>query len=142
MSLIADALRKAESASGQAANPPSPKSLWGYRALLAGCVGGILLGVGILARRHTPSSTPLPPTSGQTVKAEKPRGFELLRAANREMSLNGIVRGGDGKSLALINNQVVEEGSTVQGVKLVSIRQDGVELQDTEGRTQTLRLAD
>jgi len=138
MSLIADALRKAESSSGQTPTPPSPKFLWGYRALLAGCVGLVLLGLGIIARR--PASAPLPPTAGQTAREEKPRGLDLLRGAHREMSLNGNVRGGDGKALALLNNQLVEEGSTVEGVKLVKVGANAVELQDEAGRTRTLRL--
>ena len=139
MSLIADALRKAESASPASPPPPSPSSLWVYRALLLGCVVVTLTGVGVVAKRRT-----LPATGRENVPAaaaaqQKPAGIQLLRTAQRDLDLNGIVRGGMGKPLALINNEVVEEGGRVRGAKLVRIGSNTVELEEN-GRTRTLTL--
>ncbi len=139
MSLIADALRKAESASPASPPPPSPSSLWVYRALLLGCVAVILAGVGVVAKRRA-----LPPTGRERASAaapapQKPAGLQLLRTAQRDLDLNGIVRGGEGKPLALINNEVVEEGGRIRGAKLVRIGSETVELEEN-GRVRTLTL--
>lgn len=144
MSLIADALRKAESTPGGATPPPpSPRSLWVYRALLATSVVGVLVGLGWAATRH-PGSRP-PQKVAQTkpiVEApSKPIGNILLQTAQKQWALTGIIQGGNGKALALIDNQVVEEGQTFRGAKVVRVAADRVDLEE-EGRIRTLRLPD
>jgi hypothetical protein len=65
--------------------------------------------------------------------------MNLFRTADVQWRLNGIVRGGDGEALALINDQVVAEGGSVQGARLVRVAQDQVEM-ETEGKTFSLKL--
>lgn len=143
MSLIADALRKAETTSPASPPPPSPGSLWVYRALLLGCVVIVLAGLGVVAKRRA-RATALPPTAAPAavpVAKRETGGLQLLRTAQRDMRLNGIVRGGPGKSLALINDQVVEEGDQIGGARLVRIDPDAVHLEEN-GRARTLILED
>lgn len=142
MSLIADALRKAESTSPASPPPPSPGSLWIYRALLLGCVAVVLAGVGVVAKRRSERTPSLAqPAAPIVATQEKPGGLQLLRTAQRDLNLNGIVRGGSGKSLALINDEVVEEGGSIRGARLVRVDPDSVELEEN-GRTRTLKLED
>ena len=140
MSLIADALRKAESTSPASPPPPSPGSLWVYRALLLGSVAIILAGLGAVAKRRTqPPAHVQPAAPAVTTAQQKPTGLQLLRTAHRDLNLNGIVRGGSGKSIALINDEVVEEGGRVRGAKLVRIDPNTVQLEEG-GKTRTLKL--
>lgn len=140
MSLIADALRKAESTSPAAPpSPPGPGSLWTYRVILLGGIALVLVGLGVVTRREThPTARDLPPTSGAPLHP-KPAGIPLLRSAPADLALSGIIRGGDGKSLALINNEVVEEGGTFRGARVTRVTADEVDLEQ-EGRVRTLRL--
>lgn len=142
MSLIADALRKAESTSPGSPTPPSPNSLWIYRALLLGCVAVVLAGLGAVTQRKArqdPAQKTAAAAAAPAPVAQKSSGLNLLRTAQGGLNLNGIVRGGDGKSLALINGEVVEEGGSVRGARLVRVDESAVELEQ-DGRTRTLRL--
>ena len=141
MSLIADALRKAETSPADFPSPPSPRSFWAYRVLLLVCAGLVLAGLGWITQRHTrhPSEVRLAKTE---IVSRKSAGLKLLRSAQGEMSLSGIIQGGGGKSLALINHQVVEEGDQIQGKRVVRVEPDAVQLQDNAGRIKTLKLAD
>lgn len=141
MSLIADALRKAETTSPASPPPPSPGSLWVYRALLLGCVAVVLAGLGVVAKRRarTASVPPSAAPAAAPVAKREPSGLQLLRTAQRDLRLNGIVRGGPGKALALINDQVVEEGDQIEGARLVRIDPDSVHLEEN-GRARTLIL--
>ena len=141
MSMIADALRKAESASPSTPTPPSPHSLWVYRAILVGCVAIVLAGLGAVTRQRAPSPAQNTPaaTPAPAPIAQKSSGLKLLRTAQGGLNLSGIVRGGSGKPLALINDELVEEGGTVRGAKLVRVDQETVELEQ-DGRTRTLTL--
>lgn len=141
MSLIADALRKAESTSPGTPTPPSPNSLWIYRALLLGCVAVVLAGLGAVTQRKTqaPAQKSAAAAAAPAPVAQKSGGLNLLRTAQGGLSLKGTVRGGNGKPLALINNELVEEGGSVRGARLVRVDQDAVELEQ-DGRTRTLKL--
>lgn len=142
MSLIADALRKAESTSPASPPPPSPGSLWVYRALLLGCVAVILAGLGTVAKRRAQQPARVQPASPAVTAAQsKPAGLQILRTAQRDLNLNGIVRGGSGRSLALINGEVVEEGGQVRGARLVKVDPEAVQLEEN-GKTRTLKLED
>ena len=133
------------------AAPHSPKPFWGYRVLLMACVGMVLAGLGWVT--HRSGNHPAPVTqvgskaSPQTKIAsetpyQKPAGMDLLRSAQDELALNGIIQGGSGKSLALINQQVVEEGDQIQGKRVVRVEADAVELQGDSDQIKTLKLGD
>lgn len=142
MSLIADALRKAETTSPASPPPPSPGSLWVYRALLLGCVVVVLASLGLVAKRRArTTAVPAATAAAQAAAKREPSGLQLLRTAQRDMRLNGIVVGGPGKPLALINDRVVQEGDHIQGARLVRIDPDTVQLEEN-GRIRTLKLED
>ncbi len=143
MSLIADALRKAGPNTPLSPAPPPPKSPWGTRALLIACSGLALLLWARLPIQQKPSPGPtstssLKTTPKPTLIASHPMGFNLLRSAQSQWRLNGIVQG-DGQAIALINGKVVEKGESIQGAKLVRIAQDEVDL-ETDGQIKTLKL--
>ena len=139
MSLIADALRKAESASPDSPQPPPQGSLWAYRALLLGCAAVVLAGLGVVAKRRTPPARVSPAARAVAAAQQRPAGLQLLRTAQRDLNLNGIVRGGSGRPLALINDEIVEEGGRVRGAKLVRIDPDTVQMEEN-GKVRTLKL--
>lgn len=141
MSLIADALRKAESTSPASPPPPPPGSSWIYRALLLGSVVVILAGLGTAAKRRAHPALVQPASPIVTAARQKPADLQILRTAQRNMSLNGTVRGGSGKPLALINGEVVEEGGQVRGAKLVRVEPEAVQLEEN-GQSRTLELED
>ncbi len=142
MSLIADALKKAEGSSTNPPPPPSPsRPLWLYRAALLGSVGLVLGGLAWVAQRPpVPAKTAPAPAAQMEPRPAKNSGMQLLRTARGEMALNGTVRGGNGQSLALINNQIVQPGDQVGGMKVVQVNPDSVQLQDQSGKTKTLTL--
>ena len=143
MSLISDALRKVDSSMGTSPVPPSGRSLWIYRVLLAGSVLLVLVALGVVTR--TPAKQGAPQTEAavppETEKPAFPSGFTLLRHAESELRLNGIVQGGDGKSLALINDLVLEEGESIRDTRIVRVESDRVQLEEN-GTIRTLTLAD
>ena len=157
MSLISDALKKGGASPPQSpALPPSPpkprfkKGAAWFSAVLI-CAGVLLLRQESASRRALPPQ-PLPPPQGQPIALQddsvpKPApsqpqqrpGLNLLRTAENSWKLNGVLRGGDGQPLALINNQVVEQGAIVRGAKLVRVNDTSVELEE-DGQTRTLKL--
>lgn len=142
MSLIADALKKADTSPGtpQGSPPPSPRSLWLHRAVLIGSVGIVLAGVAVVTRQPSPAArTPGNPEVAGAVPA-KSAGMQLFQTAQAELALSGTLRDKNGESLALINNQVLKEGDQIRGLRLVKVSTDSVELQDQDGRTKTLGL--
>lgn len=143
MSLIADALKKADTSSEtpQGSPSPSPKSHWIVRAVLIGSVGIVLAGVALVTRHPAPAArTPgAPEVVAQTVPA-KSSGMQLFQVAQAGLALNGTLLDKNGESLALINNQVLKEGDQIRGLRLVKVNTDSVELQDQDGKTKTLGL--
>lgn len=140
MSLIADALRKAEHSQSSSPAGPTPPSLWPYRVLLAVGTVAVLAGLAVIA--HPAKGLPLrahllPPTSGVPLSGSS-AGLPFL--ADRNLSLSGIITGG-GKPMALIDNRVVEEGQLVRGMRVVRVFPTQVEL-EKEGRITTLKLKD
>lgn len=142
MSIILDALQKAGGT-----HPPSssssPSPAVG-RSWIVG-LGILMVGLGVVALfagpRRNPSNAPasLKPTTLAAQPAPRTEGLRLLRVAENQWRLNGIVQGGGGKSLALINGQVVEEGAQFQGARIARISQGEVEIEQ-EGQRSTLTL--
>ena len=141
MSLIADALRKTNPVSPQTPAPSSPRK--------PGWLGGlVLLGTaGIAASLISHSKHSLPPANSRTpsapskaVSTPRSNGLNLLRMAEGQWRLNGVIQGGKGESLALINGQVVEEGATIQGAKVVRVAQDQVDIDEGDGQIKTLKI--
>lgn len=141
MSLIADALRKAETqrTTTSPAEPRAP-SRWPYRILWALCTAVVLTGWVVVAHRSgSKSSRPgLRASDARTTTVARENPSALLFMAERQISLNGIVTGA-GRPLALIDNRLVEEGEMVRDRKLVRILADQVEM-EKEGRVTTLKL--
>ena len=71
--------------------------------------------------------------------ADNKIGMDLFRAVASQWRLNGIIRGGTGKALALVNNELVQEGDSFHGARVVRISDDQVML-EANGQMQTLRL--
>ena len=148
MSLISEALKKADNnrteTLGESPVPePASRSLWVYRAVLLGSIALVLAGLAVVT--HRPSRM-LPPTAGAAsfVIPETPppsaldQGLQLLR---KSQGLSGIISGGEGERLALIDNQVVQKGDRVRGMTVAQVNPDSVELQeDNGGKTKTLKL--
>lgn len=153
MSLIADALKKADLPSGNnppaVAPPPPEPSPWFNgitRGILIVGIGLVLLGVAHLTRRPASPAVALKPAvSAGFAKASAPApskasGMQLLQAAQAGLVLNGTILDNGGESLALINNQVLQEGDQIRNMRVVKVNTDSVELQDQDGRTKTLGL--
>ena len=183
MSLIADALKKAESSPGYRHKdvlpsftpknrPPQPPA-WAYRLLLAASAVLVLLALARVSRRPEPPAhlDPVPAPATQEVPAapvapatpvpaapEPPApqppapaavspspfaspvaGKQLIARAQR-LSLNGIMLSGDGRPLALINQEVLQPGDRVRGMTVVQVKMDSVILQDKRGKTKILKL--
>lgn len=84
-------------------------------------------------------STKLPATAQSVPVADNKIGGELLRAMASQWRLNGIIRGGAGRPLALVNNELVQEGDSFHGARVAQIRDDQV-LLEADGQMQILRL--
>lgn len=140
MSMITDALKKAESRSGihhpPPAGGPSPKR---FRTLLAALTLLTLAGLTVLAKTTHSIKAERPVPAGTTARAQTVSSMRVPFLAERQLALNGIVREEGGKSLALIGNRTVAEGEMVAGAKLVRIGLDEVEL-EKEGKETTLKL--
>jgi type II secretory pathway component PulC len=52
-----------------------------------------------------------------------------VKKVRPELTLNGVVVS-PGQSYALINNKIIEQGETIEGLKVIRISNDNVELQD------------
>lgn len=160
MSLIADALKKAEispeNENPPAAPPPSPEPSprpYGlYRGLLIVCVGLVLVGITQVTRRPAspavrtaaqpaPAAALTKKTSPPALPApSKAQGIQLFQTAQAGLVLSGTLLDSNGESLALINNQVLREGDQIRGMRVVKVNTDSVELQDQDGKTKTLGL--
>ncbi len=155
MSLIVDALQKSEG--------PTPifprhsrKPRWIYAALMLGCA---ILALNLIQspqrplapKKHATASSSTHPATAFTLKSSgiripsvqipairKPVGLNLLLSAQSQWRLSGTIQG-NGKPLALINGQVIEEGSTIDGTKVVRVGQDEADL-ETDGQIKTIRL--
>lgn len=151
MSLIADALRKSEvSSAGSPPTLPTRRSLWIYRGLLLISVLGVLAGVarGRLQQTDAPAPTAVAVSEPASHAAQLPSrwrnaatGRNLFQVAERQWRLNGIVEGGPGRSLALINNELVSEGDSIRGATVVRVDTRRVDLQIGK-KIQTLTLED
>ena len=165
MSLIAEALKKAEAASGSP-DPPAPAStpFWIYRAVLAACVAVVLLGIAHVARRSAPVNPPvaaveiaqaaapatpaaasvqlaIPKATTSTAKMRNHLlGIGRHSRPEPNLMLNGIMLSGDGGRLALINHQVIQPGDQIQGMRVTRVNLKSVDLQDKEGKTRRLEL--
>lgn len=139
MSLITDALQKADSRSGIHSPPPAGPSPKRFRTLLAVFTLLTLAGLVVLARTSHSIKAGAPAPAGTAAKAQTVSSVRVPFLAERQLALNGIVREEGGKSLALIGNRTVAEGEMVAGAKLVRIGLDDVEL-EKEGKTTTLKL--
>ncbi len=146
MSLIADALKKVGS------NPsrrPSPTPRWAYGLLFLGFVVlTFILSTNpqqqkIQPNKKSPGSYAKKQrtavSSASDFKQQQSGGINLLRAANAQWRLNGIVHGGSGKPVALINNSLVEAGDTFRGARIVRVTEDQVEF-ETGGKIKTIRM--
>jgi len=107
-------------------------------------MGAVGLVLTLIAYLPKTSSSLLPATSGissaKRTTSAHPTGLRLLRSARSGLSLNGIVRGSDGESLALISGQVVSEGTIIGGAQVVRVDRDYVELREGDNiRTLTLQ---
>lgn len=135
MSLISDALQKAESRSTPRLPASRPPSRWGWRAGLA--VGAVAVLAGLLLLPHGRKTNPGKPAALPTTPAVQRVPF----LAERQMALNGILREEGGKPLALIGNHIVAEGESFAGTRVVRIGQADVEL-ERNGKVTTLTLND
>jgi hypothetical protein len=74
------------------------------------------------------------------VKAPSPKIILKEPVVWPALTLTGIMNaGGSHKSLAQINNQLIAEGETIEGVKVLAIARDGVKV-SYEGEQRTLRI--
>ncbi len=144
MSLISEALRKADSPSPSAGQPSSGPSGSDNPKWLSGAA--VLAAVGLLifllprSANHATGPNASAPTVSAALAPSKPKlGLNLLRSAESQWRLSGVISGGGGKPVALINQRVVEEGEMIGGARVVQISQDEVEL-ESEGQIRTLRL--
>ena len=154
MSLIADALQKANVPSiVPPTTPRSPRPTWIYWG--AGLLGLALIFFWVRSSAQVPSSsapipTPTtaaisdPPTASTSTTAavsdsSQPPGSDLLRTAENQWRLSGIIQGGNGEPLALLNDQVVEEGQPIEGSEVVRIASNEVEV-ETDGKVRRLKL--
>ena len=158
MSLIADALKKAEASPGYGRkNGPAPKSYaWVYLLVLAGCAGLVLLGIArVRCQPETPILPPVPEVQETSVPPppvpEAPVPAPQLEISAPEpsvpapptaplLALNGILLSGDGRPLAMINQEVLQPGDRVQGMRVVRVNIDSVELQNENGETKAIKL--
>ena len=157
MSLIADALKKAEASPEHGRKDGlAPKSYaWVYLLVLAGCAGLVLLGIAQVRRRpetpipppepaaqEAPAPLPAPEAPIPTPQLEIPVPEPSVPAPPMEppIALNGILLSGDGRPLAVINQEVLQPGDRVQGMRVVRVNTDSVELQDKNGGMKTLKL--
>lgn len=166
MSLISEALAKANNVRPVSSRPPSPKrGRWALGILLLAGAGFLW----ILGRPFSSPETPKIPTTAPgepetrgspPLQAEEPTPEDASAPALETESasttplptalpavprvggrwrLGGILREEGGTPLALVNGEVMEEGGTVQGAKVIRIARDGVDL-ESDGEIQTLTL--
>ncbi len=152
MSLITDALQKAQSApSSPTMRVPSSRrpTPWGLVVLLIGLGGATLafwphqtgqapLAAASANRSHAPAPAARatrPGTMPQPIMNMLPIG---PTASALSWKVDGVIVG-MGTPTAIINGQLVEEGQQVRGAKVVSVNTDRVQLLDN-GETIDLPL--
>ena len=158
MSLIADALKKAEASPEYGRKDgPAPKSYaWVYLLVLAGCAGLVLLGITQVRRQpETPILPPAPavqeapapplpapeaPVPTPQLEIPAPEPSVPVPPTDLPIALNGILLSGDGRPLAMINQEVLQPGDRIQRMRVVRVNIDSVELQNENGETRTLKL--
>ena len=161
MSLIAEALQKADAPTPiHRRTPQTPR--WITLALIGACavvlwnLSNELSGKSGAAKQPvlqtwTPQATkslvpapapaPVPKIFHELIGLPKTRdnlGLSLLRSANSQWRLSGVIQG-DGEPLALINGSVVEQGSSVEGANVVRITENEVDIETDDGPL-TLKL--
>jgi hypothetical protein len=78
----------------------------------------------------TPVPLPVPPPAPAiTTTLKKQPSEEKIKSPRAVLALNGIVLS-PGSSYALINNKIVKEGDKIEGIIVVRITKDSVELKD------------
>ena len=150
MSIINEALKKTQSSISNLQGKPSSPGNFGSpgnppssgRALLIVIVlivGGIIFYVALspkpvksTARRISP-----PPASVQEVAVTPKPTTEPAPTPKPELTLYGIISSADGKT-ALINSEILKEGDTILGKKILKIYDNRVELDDS-GKVMTLK---
>jgi len=81
------------------------------------------------------TSVPLP-----AQKKESPLNSFITKLSNPHLTLSGIVYG-IGKPTAIIEDRILEEGSSIKGAKIVKIYSDSVEMLDeATGQTFVLKV--
>ena len=81
----------------------------------------------------------VPATASPAPALDNKIGSEMLQAMTGQWRLNGIIRGGAGKPLAMVNNELVQEGDLFHGARVARISDDQV-VMEADGHTQSLRL--
>jgi hypothetical protein len=85
------------------------------------------------AKPATAASSPLPqalpPVPAAAKTAKKTSSAETITPPRPAFVLNGIVIS-PGSNYALVNNKIVKEGDKIEGVTVVRITKDSVELKD------------
>jgi hypothetical protein len=115
-------------------------------ALVILAVGSVMFFSGALKRDISMkaegySAAPAAQAAIEPPRQEKtPISNLITKLSSPRVTLNGIVFG-IGKPAAIIENKIVEEGSSVNGMKVVKIYSDKVEmLEETTGKPFTLKV--
>lgn len=72
---------------------------------------------------------PQVPAASAAKQGTTPIGSLISKLSNPHLTLNGIVYG-IGKPAAIIENKIVEEGSSIKGARIIKINVDSVEMLD------------
>jgi hypothetical protein len=143
MSLISQALQKADHPAPAETPPPAndkPRWFYGAAALAAVALLVVLIPRGSHRNAESkPAGSPAASNPAPAQLAKANLGLNLLRSAESQWRLSGVIAGGEGKSLALINQQVVEEGGTIGRAKVTRVSQNEVDLEE-DGQIRTLKL--
>lgn len=142
MSIIYDALKKAQKAIGAGAKPQSAAPPLLLYALII-CLGLFILNTFFTLLSRSKKSTaaptePLPLVKKTQVASpaspiqELPEGASVPATAKKELLSSLVLNGiffSENEGYALINNRIVKEGDTVEGATVKQINLDGVELE-------------
>lgn len=141
MSLIADALKKAQqkswSSNRSSQSTPPPNKPWWVLGIAFVFVGAFVYWAWptqMPRSKWTPSAPKnyITPSSASSQKPQPilavttPIGIPPL--VNLSWKVDGVIVGGAGRPAAIINGEFVEEGSEVSGAKLVRVNTNEVEL--------------
>lgn len=134
MSIIYEALKKVEPQLKQRKRVRSPRPKTFLILILMACAGFFIADIffGILAKLLSPH--PALARRNPVIQAPKPLvKTPTPSVASPGFTLNGVFFSDDHGS-AIINNQIINEGDTIEGAKVISITLDGVEL-EIEGKS-------